>query len=554
MPTPYCYEAGVPRHSPELVRRYTDAGWWGSETLWQAFETAAASYADRVALIAGSERVTYRTLLDRTVRLATALRRRGVGAGSVVAVQLPNQIEFVEVALAAARLGALFCPINVKLRGEVEAMLALTQAPVMVIPEPHPNHDHASFIREMRPRLPQLKHVVVTGITAPADCESFADLRETPSDGEPPAAQANDPWLVEFTSGTTGAPKGVVRTHNNTLFSLHRFIDFYDAVTPGGDEVMLAALPISFIFPFYFSVLAALTNGLACVLQDGVEPKDTLELIAAHRVTHCTSVPAVIERLVETKAAGHYDVSSLRAIYIGGDTASAERKQNLMLALRCDVRDAYGLTECTLPISTPPGAPLQSKLSTTGGICRGADVKIVDAEGREVPLDTSGHLMLRGPNLMAGYYRNPAATAAAINEDGWFASGDLASVDADGYVRIVGRSKEVIIRSGVNVVPQEVEGCLAKHPLVRQAAVFGVPNDVMGEAVWACVTAHPGEALSASVLQEFLRGKIASYKIPEQIFVVDELPVSATGKVLRRQLKERFMAAHLPAGKEVAST
>jgi acyl-CoA synthetase (AMP-forming)/AMP-acid ligase II len=213
-----------------------------------------------------------------------------------------------------------------------------------------------------------------------------------------------------------------------------------------------------------------------------------------------------------------------------------------MHAFGCDVRDIYGLTECTLPICISPLAPLEKKLTVTGSVCPGAEVRIVDQAGVEIPRGSIGHLMLRSPSLMAGYYRNPEATEAAIDDSGWFATGDLAIQDADGYVRLAGRKKDVIIKGGANIIPQEVEEWLARHPAVRQAAAFGVPDASLGEVVCCCVTLHPGTDVSEAELIGHLRASIAGYKMPNRIFIVDDLPTSTTGKVLRNRAKDRWIA------------
>jgi acyl-coenzyme A synthetase/AMP-(fatty) acid ligase len=376
--------------------------------------------------------------------------------------------------------------------------------------------------------------------------DRFDTFWAAPTLALPPLPDANDPWLLEFTSGTTGMPKGVVRTHNNTLFSLRCFIDDFGAAEPDSNDVALAALPISFIYPFYFALLASLLNGLCCVLQDGTQADETVALVARHSVTLVTTVPAMMERLIEAKERSDADVSSLRFIYVGGDAANAERKQTLMRSFDCEVRDIYGLTECTLALSTPAHAPLHKSLATTGTVCPGVDTRLAGEDNHGPGAGAIGQLLLRSPSLMAGYYRNEEATRAAFDDDGWFSTGDLATADEDGYFRIVGRKKEVIIRGGANIVPQEIEEWLLQHPEVQQTAAFGMPDTVLGEVVWCCARLRPQGSATEMVLRDFLRSRIASYKVPERIIIVDDLPVSATGKILRRQAKERYATPRSP--------
>lgn len=535
------YKQGIPRHQQQIVQQYTASGYWRNVTIFQAFRQAAERYPQRIAVITDTQKITYSELLNRVERIACAFYIRGVVPASVVTAQLPNWLEYVETALAAARLGAMFCPLSIRLRGEIEALLELSASPLLVIPAGYATFDHQAFVQSLRPNLPHLRHVLVARGATVQEFESFDEVRHSSLIALPSLPDANDPWLLEFTSGTTAAPKGVVRTHNNTLFSLRAMADFFENGIPGGDDVALAAQPIHFIYLFYLCVLFPLLNGLTTVLQDGIEPEETLRLIAQHRVTFLTMVPSLVDRLLQARQACPWDLPTLRWIQISGDVVGEERKSKLMSGMNCDVREVYGLTECTWPVGCRPGAPVGKKLTATGEICPGVDLKLLDGSGRQAESGEVGELYLRGPSLTPGYYRNPDATRSAIDDEGWFSTGDLATLDGEGYVRIVGRKKDIIIRGGINVLPQEVEEWLAKHPGVAHVAVFGVSDPNAGEQIWACAVPRPGVTLTSGELQAFLKGKIASYKVPEQVFIVNDLPVSSTGKILRRQLKERVM-------------
>lgn len=543
------YRGGIPRHAKAIVQRYVGQGHWGVATVYEEFRQSAERFGDRAAIVAGQEKVTYSDLLERVERIASGLHSLGIARGDVLAAQLPNWPELVELSLASARLGACLCPINVVARREMEAMLKVTESPLLVIPATFRDFDYQGFVQSLRSRLPLLRHVFVARGQADSGFEALDALRRSPVASLPSTPDANDPWLVEFTSGTTAAPKGVVRTHNNTLFTLHSLTNFFGVATRGGDDVAIAAQPITFVFPFYLSVVMPLTNGLTTVLQDGFDPKETLRLIERHRVTFFSIVPSLVERLLEASQAGSWDLASLRVIQIGGDVVSEERKDSLMRALNCDVLECYGLTECSWPVAHPSSSSLEKKLTTSGRLCPGVELRIVDDNRRDVQRGQVGEITLRSPSLFPGYYRNPEATRQVIDDDGWFYTGDLGIKDTDGYISIVGRKKDVIVRGGVNVLPQEVEEWLTTHPKVRQAAVFGVPDPSMGEQIWACVVGHAKD-VEPDELREFLRGKIASFKVPSRVFIVEELPVSGSGKLLRRQLRER-MVSKLESGEGI---
>lgn len=538
----YTYIEGLPRHSRHVVQQYTARGDWGSTTIFEAFRQSAELHASKVAVIDGDTRITYSELLDRVDRVASGLHTRGIKRGHIVAAQLPNWAEFIEFALACTRLGAILSPLNHRLRGEVQYALRTAESPLIVIPAEFHDFDYHKLVESLRDELPSLRQVIITR-TAQADGpDTFDVVRSSPPTDLPPLPDANDPWALIFTSGTTAAPKGVVRTHNNTLFTLRALTDFYGLATPSGDDVALAVLPITFIFPFYLCVLMPLVNGLTVVLQEAFDPEETLELISRHRVTLLAIVPSMVERLLEARQRDKWDLTSLRVIQPAGEVVSEERKARLMRELDCDVREVFGLAECTWPIGHPPSSPVQKKLAASGLLCPGVELKIVDDEYRDVGTGEVGEIAFRGPNLFPGYYRNPDATRAAIDDQGWFFTGDLGTCDADGYLRIVGRNKDTIIRGGINILPQEIEEWLGGHPKVDQVAVFGVPHPRTGEQVWACVVGRPGTRLTSDELLAFLRGKVASFKLPERVFIVDELPLSNVGKVLRRELKERMMS------------
>ena len=529
---------GVPRHSPETAQHFLTRGLWTTETIYERFAATAARYANRVGLVDALGRMTYAELHDRVDRVAAGLVRLGIAPGQVISVQLPNYREYVELVLASARIGAIVNPINPRVRGELEYMLRMTQSPLVVIPQRFHDFDYADMVAGLRANMPNLRHVVVARGHAPSGMLPFDALCADPATVDLPTMPSSIyPWLVVFTSGTTGNPKGVVRSHANTLSTLRSYVDPYRFVTPGGDDVALAMLPITHIFGLYWCVLSCLLNGVRVVMQEWFEPTGALDFIERERVTMIGLVPSMLDPLARALDAKRRDLSSLRLVQPAGEAVSTESKQRIIDRLGCAVSEVYGLSECTWPVSHRPDAPLEKRLVTSGTLTPGVEMRIVDDEGRGVPAGRPGELVFRGPNVFAGYYKNPEATAVAIEPDGWFHSGDIGTIDCDGYVAIAGRKRDMIIRQGLNIFPSEIEEFLAHHPKILRVAVIGLPHSRTGEQCVACIVPKPGETVTKEEVARFLEGKVAVFKLPERVEIMSELPMSAMGKVLKRVLQ-----------------
>lgn len=542
------YVNGVPRHSEDLIAEYTAAGYWGEETLTSRLREVVAHRSESVAIVDGSHRLSYGQLGAHIARLASALNELGVGPGDAVTVQLPNWWEQMAALFAIVELGAVFIPANIRLRGDLEYVLAHTDTKVVVVPDEFHGFAHAELITSMRPRLPHLEHVVAVRSGSAQGHLSFEDLLSEGSGasaarrsaGQP---RANDPWEVMFTSGTTSAPKGVVRTHNNTLYTLRIVTDFYGMLKGDGSDVALAVLPVSFIFAQYLCALGALLSGGTLVLQASFDAEEAAQLIERERVTHLGVVPSMVPSFLDVPDLGKYDLSSLRLVSPAGEAVTRERKQGLEEIFGCDVRESYGLAEMTWPLGQSPEAPHEKKLGTTGRSSPGAGLRIVSDDVTDLPTGEAGELLLRGPTLFPGYYRNPEATSASIGEDGWFRSGDLAVVDDDGFYALSGRKKDLIKRGGASILPQDIEDALEGHPSVAGAAVLGLPDDRRGEIACACVVLHRGATTTADDLVEFLKDRLATFKLPERIEFMESLPLSENGKVLKGELLARLAAA-----------
>ncbi|HUY09315.1 MAG TPA: class I adenylate-forming enzyme family protein [Candidatus Dormibacteraeota bacterium] len=535
---------GVPRHAPSLVARYTSAGYWGEQTISDRLRSAAADRSQHTAIVDGSRRLSYAEFAAAVSAVANAFRSFGVRRGDAVAVQLPNWWEQLVADFAIIEIGAVLVPVNARVRGELEYMLEYTHCKVLVIPDEYHGFSYVEYIDSIRPRLPDLRSVVVARGPANKEHSSFADLASADRklDHHPAleAMSANDPWQIMFTSGTTSAPKGVVRTHNNTLFTLDLLINEYQILQGDGSDVALAVLPVAFVYAQYLCALGALLTGGTLVLQENFDAADLVDLVEKERVTLIGVVPSMVPVLQHVPNLAARDLSSLRIVAPAGEAVTRERKVELSEIFRCDVRECYGLAEVTMPLVQPAEATLEQRLSTTGRPNPATDLAIIDDDGGVVNGEGIGELLVKGPTLFSGYYRNPEATTNAIDGNGWFHTGDLVKRGQDGFYAISGRKKDLIKRGGASILPQDIEDALEGHPAVKAVAAFGLPDDRRGEIACACVVLNLGASTTVPDLLAYLRDRIATFKVPERIEFVDSLPLSANGKVLKAELAARL--------------
>lgn len=527
---------GLPTYSSQLVEHYRQAGFWGDETICSRLRSVAASHGGRVALVDGTVRLTYDDLLARVDCVRRGLASLGVGRNDFVTVQLPNWWELVAAMFAIVDLGAVFVPVNVRMRGDLEYVLRYTESRAAIVPETFHGFAHAELVSGLKRSVTSLEHVVVVRGASPG-AVTFESLDGPAASGDRADLSGTDPWQIIFTSGTTSAPKGVVRTHDNTLWTLRNLASHYGLVHGDGSDVALAILPISFVFAQYLNQLTTLLSGGRLVLQETFDAAAALDLIEQEGVTFTGVVPSMVPTFLDVPGCLGRSFPSLRVVSPAGEAVTRERKEQLEQIFGCDVCESYGLAEMTWPLAQTPGSAFETRMSSTGARSTGAELRIVDDDGNDVGAGEVGELLLRGPTLFPGYLRNPDATAAAIEPDGWFHSGDLAFFDDDGFYAICGRKKDLIKRSGIQVLPQEIEDALEEHPAVHAVAVVGLPDDRRGEIACACVVLREGAAVTGDELVEFLRGRLATFKLPERIELMESLPLSANGKVLKSDLR-----------------
>ena len=540
------YDGALPTYSRELFDLYRGEGWWGEETVTDRLRAVAADTPNATAVVDGAVRLAYRELMDRIEQTRRGLATLGIGRGDYVTVQLPNWWELVVAMFAIVETGAVFVPTNVRMRGDLEYVLSYTGSRAVLMPDTFGGFSYTDLASSFADRLPELEHVIVVRPQSEPAGLSFDALSAlgASADGdapERPDLSASDPWQIIFTSGTTSSPKGVLRTHDNTLWTLRNLVDNYGLFRGDGSDVALAVLPIAFIFAQYLNELGALMYGGKLVLQAKFDAAEALDLIEQEGVTYTGVVPSMVPTFLDVPGILDRTFSTMRAVCPAGEAVTRERKEQLEEIFGCSTCECYGLAEMTWPLAQRPEGEFEARMSATGFPCPGAELRVVDDDGNDLGVDEVGELLLRGPTLFPGYFKNPDATAAAIDADGWFRSGDLVRFDADGYYAICGRKKDLIKRSGVQVLPQEIEDALEEHPAIHAVGVVGLPDDRRGEIACACIVLKPDETVEPEELLEFLRGRLATYKLPERIELMDSLPLSPNGKVLKNELKARVL-------------
>jgi fatty-acyl-CoA synthase len=485
--------------------------------------TRAATSADSVALVYGEgEKQTYGELGDRAARWAAVFTARGVGRGDRIAFLGENQPAFVEVLFGAARVGVVFVPVNTRLAApEVAHILADSGAKLLV-------HDDrcATVAAEAARDLPR----IAVGAEADAALAAVEPAPETPGVG------LDDPAAILYTSGTTGRPKGAVLTHGNlTWNSLNTLVDV-DIVST---DVALVISPLFHAASLGMGLLPVLLKGGTVVLERAFDAGRTLRIIQELGVTMLSGVPTTYQFMAEHPDWPSTDLSTLAKLTCGGSPVPT-RVLEAFEARGLSFSQGYGMTETSPGATYLPATRTRAKMGSAGQPHFFTEVRVVDENGQSLEPGEIGEIQVRGPNVTPGYHGNAAATAEAFTADGWFRTGDLGSFDDDGYLFVADRLKDMIISGGENIYPAEVEDLILGIEDVTGAAVIGIPDERWGETPWAVVTLRPGAQLTTEQLAEHLNGRIARYKIPKNVVVVDELPRTASGKVRKLDLRTRF--------------
>ncbi|WP_406635632.1 AMP-binding protein [Amycolatopsis sp. WGS_07] len=517
----------------ETIEAHTRAGYWVNRTITDYLDDAAAATPDKTAFVDSQRSISFGQLKREVDRCALGLLELGVRPGDVVSFQLPNRIEWIVVHYAASRIGAVSNPLIPIYRDrEVGFMVALARSKVLVVPQEFRGFDYPAMVRRLRPRWPDLAQVLVVG----SSWDEFAatpweERRELPSWRPDP----NDVTLLIFTSGTTGEPKGVMHTHNTAVAANNPLPDRL-GITSG--SVLHMASTLAHLTGFLYGARLGVQNGATCVLQDVWDAARFVELVAEHGITYTSAATPFLHDLLSAPNLADHDLSSLqRFCCMGAPIPRALVRQARQKLPGLVVLGGWGQSEDALVTLGIPGDPDDKLIDTDGYPWPGMRIRVVDANGTELPPGAEGRLQVAGPFLFVGYAERLELARESFTGD-WFDTGDLATIDADGYLRIAGRTKDVIIRGGENIPVAYVENVLYEHPDVEAVAVVAVPDPRLQERACACLVLKPGARLDLEKLRGFLAEKgVAKQYWPERVALFPELPRTASGKIQKFQLR-----------------
>jgi fatty-acyl-CoA synthase len=535
------------------------------QTIGAAFDAACAAHAGQMALISRHQKIrwTYAQMKERVDALAAGLLALGLEPGDRIGVWAPNCAEWALTQFATAKAGLILVNINPAYRlSEVEYALNKVGCKALVTAVAHKTSEYLHMLRELAPelssarpgalqatRLPALRLVITLGEQEHAGALAFHQACDagTPADMERlaqigPGLQFDDAVNIQFTSGTTGFPKGATLSHHNILNNGF-FVAEAIRLAPG--ERLCIPVPLYHCFGMVMGNLGCVTHGATMVYpSEGFDPLAVLETVEAEGCEALYGVPTMFIAMLGHERFSHFNLTSLRTGIMAGSPCPIEVMRQVIDRMHMpEVTIAYGMTE-TSPVSFQSAADdsLDHRVSTVGRIQPHLEVKIVDEAGRIVPRGATGELCTRGYSVMIGYWDDPERTAEALDAAGWMHTGDLATLDAEGYGNIVGRIKDMVIRGGENVYPREIEEFLYRHPAVQDVQVIGVPDVKYGEEICAWIVLRTGEALTPEAVREFCKGQIAHYKIPRHIRFVEGFPTTVTGKVQKFAMREAMIA------------
>ena len=504
--------------------------------------SAADEHGDEPAILDGDIRLTYGELLERARTFGAALVAAGVERGDRVAIWAPNGHQWIIALLGLFEAGAVLVPVNTRFKGgEAADILARSRVRVLVTVTDFLGIDYVAMLRSAGVELSDLETVVLAeGEAWDAFLAGATDDTRAEMERRADAVTPDEPSDILFTSGTTGVPKGVVQTHQRTL----RVATDWVAMTglSAGDRYLMVN-PYFHMFGLKAGILASVAAGATMLPEPVFDVDRVLGRVADEAVTVLPGAPTLYQAILDHPDRASYDLSSLRIAVTGAADIPVELIRRVHDELPFSiVITGYGLTEGGTATATVPGDDVGTIATTVGRPRPGFEVRIADGEGRAVPPGETGEVLLRGGSIMLEYLDDPEATAETLSPEGWLRTGDLGAIDDNGCLRIVGRAKDMFIVGGFNAYPAEIENLLLRHPDVRQAAVIGIPDARLGEVGMAFVVLRPGSTMTGPDIVDWARAEMANYKAPRIVEIVDELPLNATGKVVKDQLRERAAA------------
>jgi len=536
----------------KLTRSYCQVlgiNWTKGKTLGQMLQETADRYPDRPAIIYQDQKYTYRDFQRAIDSFAQALLDLGLAREDKLGLLLPDWPEYSIALYACAKLGIIVSPMNPLYRKmEILTVLNHLEAKALVIPEEWRGFRFADLLEEIRPEIPSLRHIIVKGKPkegmsgfeellscgwgkklAPGFLENY--LKENP-------VEADDLLEIAYTSGTTGRPKGVMETHNTRM--LHS-VGIAERMKASEEDVWLNMTPLFHTTGNCVVQHTAFLTGGTVILMGRYSTETSLREIERGRATIAVGVPTMFIDLMNHAHFEKTDVSSLRFALFTGAPMPPEVALQIVQRFRCGILQGDGTTECGSNVLSLPDSPIELIAQSPGPpLAVGNEVKIVDPNtNRIVSIGVPGEICHRGPTSFLGYYKDPELTLAAVDEKGWFHSGDLGTMDEEGNIRLIGRIKDMIIRGGENIYATDVESILYTHPKVKECQVVGIPDDRLGEKTLACIILKKaGEVLTREEIYEFMKDKTAKYKIPDQVMTIEDFPRTASGKVQKFKLRE----------------
>ncbi len=517
--------------------RYRAAGWWDGSTLHSVLEGAAARWPDKAALVAGDIRLSYAELQAQAARLAARLQDLGLKPRDRVLMQLPNIIEFAVVYFALARIGAIpVMALRSHRDAEVRHFLKASGAVAYVIAQRSGDFDYRAMAESLRPQASALRHVIVVGEPLPGQ-QPYAELmRDGVYDERRVQVDAAEVGTMLLSGGTTSMSKLIPRTHQDYVLNARLC-----GRAAGFDErtVFMAILPLGHNYNLASpGLLATLLYGGTVVLAASTQTDDIFATVQRERITHIAAVVPLIATWLAGDVEQRYDLRSLRVVQNGGARLAPELRARLRERFGCTPQEIYGTAEGLINMTRLDDADEQLLHSSGAPVCEADELRVLDEQDRDVPDGESGELVTRGPYTIRGYYDADHKNAEAFTADGYYRMGDIVRKRGR-YVYAEGRRKDFINRGGEKISCEEIENLMFAHPKVKSAALVAMPDALFGEKACAFIVPHSGQTLGFDELIAFLRGQgIASFKLPERLEIVAELPVSPVGKILKRQLRE----------------
>ena len=532
---------------PEFAETYRRKGYWQGRTLGQELDDWAQRYGERIAVVSGDERVSYRELKSRAENVAVGLAALGIGPRDRVIVQLNNVPEFFYLVFGLFKLGALpVMALPAHRETEIRYLLEFSEAVAYCSPKSFRDFDYVAMVQSIAPQLPTLKHLLVVGPEAPPGTVSIeAMVRAKPKNVAEVLSRhvpkASDVAFFLLSGGTTGLPKLIPRTHDDYSYN---FRAAAEACGMTGDSVYLIALPMSHNLPLCApGSMGTFSVGAKVVLAQSPNPDVAFPIIERERVTITAQVPAVTIQWLDSPLRGQYDLSSLKLLQVGGSRLNDEVARRVKPLLGTTLQQAFGMAEGFISF-TRSDDPEELICTTQGRQMTEADeVLVVGLDGEPAALGETGELLTRGPYTIRGYYKAPEHNAKSFTADGFYRAGDLVRMLPSGNLTVEGRVKDLINRGGEKIAAEEVENLILAHASVHNVAVVAMPDAILGEKICAYVVCRPGQSLTLEALRSFLEGaKIARFKLPERLELIDALPLTSVGKISKKHLREDIAA------------